>query len=231
MGAQWHPSPNFGPRRNGLRPELLVLHYTGMASTDAALARLCDPAFEVSAHYLISPEGHIIQMVAEDQRAWHAGAGQWCGKGDINSRSVGVELANRGDGPFPNPQMTALEGLMRQVMARWGIAAVNVIAHSDMAPDRKEDPGARFDWRRLALQGLALWPEGLGQDRPLDESLDAIGYPNALADKRLQAFRLRFRPWGQGPESAQDRMRAAAVAEGVFAARCQATDSAGQSAQ
>lgn len=205
-----------------MRPELLVLHYTGMDSTDAALARLCDPAFEVSAHYLISPQGHVVQMVAEDQRAWHAGAGQWCGKDDINSRSIGIELANRGDGPFAHPQMTALEGLMRQIMARWHIAPVDVIAHSDMAPDRKEDPGARFDWRRLALQGLALWPDGLGQDRPLCDSLDAIGYPDATPEKRLQAFRLRFHPSGQGPENTRDRRRAAAVADGVLAARRQA---------
>ncbi|MDD7971723.1 N-acetylmuramoyl-L-alanine amidase [Roseinatronobacter alkalisoli] len=219
MGAIWHPSSNYGPRRNGARPELIVLHYTGMHSTAAALQRLCDPEFQVSAHYLISPQGDVVQMVAEDQRAWHAGAGLWCGKGDVNSRSIGIELANRGDMPFPNPQMTALESLLGQIMARWQIAAVDVIAHSDMAPDRKEDPGARFDWRRLALQGLALWPEGQGTDRPLGPSLDAIGYPDAASDKRLQAFRLRFRPWGQGPECAQDRMRASAVADGFSAAR------------
>lgn len=219
MTAQWHPSPNFGPRRNGLQPELVVLHYTGMKTTQAALQRLCDPAFEVSAHYLISPQGTLFQLVAEDQRAWHAGAGQWCGTSDINSRSIGIELANRGDRPFSHLQMTVLETLLRQILERWRIAPVDVIAHSDMAPDRKEDPGARFDWRRLALQGLALWPEGVAQDCPLADSLDMIGYPDAAADKRLQAFRLRFRPWGQGPECAQDRMRAAAVADGVRAAR------------
>lgn len=218
MSARWHPSPNFGPRRDGSQPGLVVLHYTGMKTTQAALQRLCDPAFEVSAHYLISPQGALFQLVAEEQRAWHAGAGQWCGKSDVNSRSIGVELANSGDTPFPHAQMSALETLLAQILERWRIPPVGVIAHSDMAPDRKEDPGARFDWRRLALQGLALWPEGIAQDHPLGGSLDAIGYPSATPDKRLQAFRLRFRPWGQGPECAQDRMRAAKVAE-VFAAQ------------
>ncbi len=210
-----HPSPNFSARRDGLVPHMIVLHYTGMRSTEDALDRLCDPGAEVSAHYVICPQGTIWQLVAEDKRAWHAGAGTWAGQGDINSRSIGVELVNTGAQPFPNPQMRALTTLMRGIMTRHAIAPQGVIAHSDMAPERKEDPGPRFDWRRLARQGLALAPLGMGPDLPLGPSLDAIGYPVASADKRLQAFRFRFHQTASGPETETeaDRRRAAAVAQ------------------
>ncbi|MCH8465760.1 MAG: N-acetylmuramoyl-L-alanine amidase [Roseinatronobacter sp.] len=212
MQPIWHPSPNFGPRREGLRPGIIVLHYTGMHNTAAALARLCDPEAEVSAHYLISPKGQLWQLVAEEHRAWHAGAGSWQGRSDINSHSIGIELANTGAQPFPEPQMQALEALLAQIQHRWHIPARAVIAHSDMAPDRKEDPGPRFDWRRLARQGLAFWPEGFGADLPLDNSLDRIGYPPAAPEKRLQAFRFRFLPAVTGAQTLTDRRRAAAVA-------------------
>jgi len=152
----WHPSPNFGPRRDALTPTLIVVHYTAMANAPAALERLCDPQTEVSAHYLIGGDGTLWQMVEESQRAWHAGAGEWQGQSDINSRSIGVELDNRGDHPFGEPQMRALEDLLPGIMARWGITAAGVIGHSDMAPGRKFDPGPRFDWARLARQGLAV---------------------------------------------------------------------------
>ncbi len=191
---------------------MLVLHYTGMRDTEAALDRLCDPSAQVSAHYVICPRGRLWQLVPEEARAWHAGAGGWAGRSDINSRSIGIELVNTGAQPFPEPQMQVLERLMRDVMARHQIVPRDVIAHSDMAPERKEDPGPRFDWRRLARAGLALWPEGMGAERPLAESLDAIGYPSACAKKRLQAFRFRFYPWGTGAESKADRCRATAVA-------------------
>jgi N-acetylmuramoyl-L-alanine amidase len=208
----WHPSPNFGPRRKWLRPSMIVLHYTGMHDTAAALARLCDPVAEVSAHYLIAPDGQLWHLVAEEDRAWHAGAGRWQGRDDINSHSIGIELANTGAQPFPEPQMRALEAQMGQLRQRWTIPAAAVIAHSDMAPERKEDPGPRFDWRRLARQDLALWPEGFGDDLPLASSLDKIGYPPAPPEKRLQAFRFRFLPTGTGAETPADRRRAAAVA-------------------
>ncbi|TCL08612.1 N-acetylmuramoyl-L-alanine amidase [Shimia isoporae] len=198
-----HPSPNFGQRRNGLKPELIVLHYTAMDSAKAALARLCDPAPEVSAHYLICEKGHIYRLVDESMRAWHAGAGSWQGKSDVNSRSIGIELDNRGSHPFSEPQMAALEQLLPMIMRRWNIPAEGVIGHSDMAPGRKFDPGTRFDWRRLALQGLALWPD---QAAALGDWADAaakIGYdtdnPEAIA-----AFRARFRPWANGEPDAED---------------------------
>ncbi|HPD91209.1 MAG: N-acetylmuramoyl-L-alanine amidase [Rhodobacter sp.] len=208
-----HPSPNAGPRRDGLRPELVVLHFTEMASAEAALQRLCDPAAEVSAHYLIARDGRLWQMVDEGARAWHAGAGAWRGRDDVNSRSIGIELDNDGRSPFPHPLMARLETLLPGILSRWSIPARGVIAHSDMAPQRKSDPGPRFDWRRLARQGLAIWPETAGDaDAPLAASLDRIGYPPAPADLRLRAFRLRFRPGHAGPEDGRDRALADALA-------------------
>ena len=205
-------SPNHGDRR-GQRPELVVIHYTGMADGPSARARLCDPAAEVSAHWLIHEDGRTEALVPEDRRAWHAGAGSWLGRDDVNSRSIGIELVNPGDSPFPEPQMAALERLLHQILARWSIPAAGVIGHSDMAPGRKSDPGPRFDWRRLAVQGLAVWPAGAAGDLPLAESLTRIGYPDDPA--RLAAFRLRFRPWADGPEDATDRRIAAALAYSV----------------
>lgn len=208
-----HPSPNFGPRRNGLRPELVVLHYTEMTSAEAALARLCAPEAEVSSHYLIGRDGTVWLLVDEAQRAWHAGEGAWRGRDDINSRSIGIELDNDGASPFAAPLMQSLEGLLRAIMTRWAINPAAVIAHSDMAPERKSDPGPRFDWRRLARQGLAIWPRTPGDPRvPLAVSLDRIGYPPASADARLAAFRLRFRQGATGPECASDRAWADSVA-------------------
>lgn len=218
-GARWHPSPNFGPRRGGVLPSLIVLHYTGMGDCAPALERLCDPSAEVSAHYLIDRDGTLWHLVREEDRAWHAGAGAWQRRGDINSHSLGIELVNDGFEPFAWPQMRVLEQVLAALMVRWAIAPVDVIAHADMAPERKEDPGPRFDWRGLARQGLAFWPDGEGAPRPLAESLHEIGYPLVEAEKRLQAFRFRFRPWGAGPESAADRARADAVASGFVTAR------------
>ncbi len=211
------PSPNHGDRR-GQRPELVVIHYTGMEDGASARARLCDPAAEVSAHWLIHEAGLTEQLVAEDRRAWHAGAGSWQGREDVNSRSIGIELVNPGDRPFPEPQMAALERLLRAIMARWDIAPAGVIGHSDLAPGRKIDPGPRFDWQRLARQGLAIWPacpaiaagNADSAEAPLADSLTRIGYPDA--PERLAAFRLRFRPWASGPEDAADRRIAFALA-------------------
>jgi N-acetylmuramoyl-L-alanine amidase len=205
------PSPNFGDRRGGVRPSLVVIHYTAMASCAEARARLCDPVAEVSAHWLISEDGAVEALVEEQARAWHAGAGQWAGLEDINSHSIGIELANRGDHPFAEPQMAALEGLLAGIMARWSIPAHRVIGHSDMAPDRKGDPGARFDWRRLARQGLSVWP---ALATPGDFRADAVrfGYPPAEDATLLRAFRLRFRPWATGLQDATDAALAADLA-------------------
>lgn len=206
------PSPNFTERRGGVLPSLVVIHYTAI-SCDEAHSRLCDPAAEVSAHYLISETGTVLALVDERHRAWHAGAGGWVGLDDINSHSIGIELANDGAAPFPHLQMTALEGLLQQIMARWAIPAHRVIGHSDMAPTRKIDPGPHFDWRRLALQGLSVWPDRGDCEMPLADSLTQIGYPDAPPESRLAAFRRRFRPWASGPEDAIDRALAANLAD------------------
>lgn len=214
------PSPNFGPRRDGARPDIVVLHYTGMASPEAALARLRDPASEVSAHWLVAEDGRVWRLVDEAMRAWHAGAGAWGGAGDVNSRSIGIELANPGPlagfPPFPEPQMAALERLLAGILARWAIAPARVIAHSDMAPGRKADPGPKFDWRRLALSGLAVWPEPLAGALPDAEAFRAaagrFGYPMADAQAALAAFRLRFRPHASGPLAGEDVALAEALA-------------------
>lgn len=211
--ADWdvilHPSPNFGPRRDGARPDMIVLHYTAMATAEAALERLCDARAEVSAHYLICEQGRVWQLVQETERAWHAGAGQWGDVTDVNSRSIGIELANSGTHPFSEPQMLALEGLMAGLLSRWRIPPERVIAHSDMAPARKFDPGARFDWRRLAFLGLSVWPGEQAGARPDQFSAQAerFGYRKSegVTDQDiLNAFRLRFRPGVSGPLTAKD---------------------------
>ncbi len=152
------------------------------------------------------------QLVDERQRAWHAGAGAWGAVTDVNSASIGIELANTGDAPFPEPQMAALEVLLRGVIDRWGIAPEGIIAHSDMAPGRKCDPGPRFDWRRLALRGLSVWPERLDREDDFAAAARAFGYPDAPAETLLAAFRLRFRPGAAGPADATDRAIAADLA-------------------
>lgn len=201
----WHPSPNFGPRRDGLRPSLIVLHYTAMNSAAAALERLSDPGPEVSAHYLIGGDGTLWQLVREEDRAWHAGAGEWRGQTDINSRSIGIELDNRGDHPFSEPQMQALELLLPQIMQRWKIAPEGVIGHSDMAPGRKTDPGPRFSWQRLERQNLAA-RRGYdnGPQDPTIKQFRAVardaGFTADTDDETLlAAVRLRYRPWARGP--------------------------------
>ncbi|MBK4215106.1 N-acetylmuramoyl-L-alanine amidase [Paracoccus caeni] len=216
------PSPNFADRR-GQTPELIVLHYTGMADAASARTRLCDPTAEVSAHWLIDEQGGAEALVPEEMRAWHAGAGSWQGREDINSRSIGIEIANPGDRPFTARQMDALTDLLRQIMVRWHIGPEAVIGHSDMAPGRKIDPGPHFDWARLAREGLALAPSD-GDDLPITESLDQIGYPAADPETRLAAFRLRCRPWAYGPETEDDRRAAASFASKTRRMRSETTE-------
>lgn len=184
----------------------MVIHYTAMASTRESLARLCDPLAEVSAHYLIAGDGETLALVPEERRAWHAGAGRWGEVIDVNSRSLGIELQNRGAHPYPHPQMLALERLLDGLLSRWSIPPERIIGHSDMAPARKTDPGPRFDWRRLARAGLSVWPgEGEGDPAALLPALLAFGYdPDLPMDLLLCAFRLRFRPWAEGPPTPGD---------------------------
>lgn len=154
-------SPNHNERRLGA-PDMVVIHYTGMESAAAARARLCDPAAEVSAHWLIDLDGTTEALVPEDRRAWHAGVSEWEGETDINSRAIGIELVNRGHEwgyhPFPEPQMAALERLLAEIAGRWNIPPSNIVGHEDVAPGRKIDPGEKFDWARLARLGLAAIP-------------------------------------------------------------------------
>lgn len=173
-----------------------------MDSAQAALDRLCDPQFEVSAHYLIGRDGTLWQLVDEDRRAWHAGAGSWRGRGDVNSRSIGIELDNTGRHPFPEPQMAVLEGLLAGICGRWDIPPDGVIGHSDMAPGRKSDPGARFDWARLDRAGLTRPPRAVsrGTCRSFRDLAIAAGYPaDAPDDALLDAVRHRLRPFATGP--------------------------------
>jgi len=159
--ARIHPSPNHGRRVQGAPIDMVVLHYTGMPSAEAALQRLCDPGAEVSAHYLVDEDGSILQCVPESRRAWHAGASFWKGETDINSRSIGVEIVNPGHEfgyrPFPEAQIEAVIALVRDICRRHGIHPWMVLAHSDIAPDRKEDPGELFPWGRLSEAGIGLY--------------------------------------------------------------------------
>ncbi|HSI41466.1 MAG TPA: N-acetylmuramoyl-L-alanine amidase [Xanthobacteraceae bacterium] len=162
--AQTLPSPNHGERRGPGAPDMLVLHYTGMASGAAALERLRDPAAEVSAHYLVFEDGRIVQLVPEARRAWHAGAGRWDGADDLNSRSIGIEIVNPGHEfgycDFPRPQIAAVIALCRDILARRAIVPERVLAHSDIAPTRKMDPGEKFPWQALHAAGIGhLVPE------------------------------------------------------------------------
>jgi N-acetylmuramoyl-L-alanine amidase len=207
-----HPSPNRDARPAGVAPDTLVLHYTGMRSAEAALARLCDPAAKVSAHYLVDEDGTVFALIPEAERAWHAGRSWWRGRSGLNDVSVGVEIVNPGHEwgyrPFPEPQMAAVVGLAREIVGRWSIPPWQVVAHSDVAPDRKEDPGELFDWSRLAAAGVGLWPNdddaraavGPAGDEA-DEAralLAGIGYPLEAQGvpwpKALTAFQRRFRP-------------------------------------
>jgi N-acetylmuramoyl-L-alanine amidase len=185
---------------------MLVLHYTGMPSAAAALERLCDPAAKVSAHYLVDEEGTVVPLVPEDARAWHAGVSWWQGRGALNDVSLGIELVNPGHEwgyrPFPEPQMAAAVELCGALVERWHIPAGRVVGHSDIAPDRKEDPGELLDWPRLARAGIGRWPP-TAQPRPADvgaatAALARIGYPGLAQGVpfavALRAFQRRYRP-------------------------------------
>ena len=201
MSIAWQPSPNFQPRPDGMPVDMLVLHYTGMPSADAALRRMCDPAAEVSAHYMIDEQGFVTQLVAEEHRAWHAGKSFWRGHTDINGRSIGIEIVNPGHehgyGAFPEAQIASLIRLSRDILARWPIAARNVVGHSDVAPARKQDPGELFPWRRLAGEGIGLWPAPVAEGGDVAAGLRDYGYGwevDAELPLVVTAFQRHFRP-------------------------------------
>jgi len=211
------PSPNHDSRGDVIagtpRIDMLVLHYTGMRSADAALDRLCDPQAKVSAHYVIDEDGAIWRLVPEERRAWHAGVSQWLGETGLNAVSIGIEIVNPGHEfgyrAFPEAQMRAVEALGRDIVARRRIPAHRVVGHSDIAPTRKADPGELFDWERLARAGIGLWPRpaaelrgrrGLGvgvvERAAALFDLARIGYQVEPGNETpaLTAFQRRYRP-------------------------------------
>jgi N-acetylmuramoyl-L-alanine amidase len=165
------PSPNHGERAGGLKPDMIILHYTGMETGAAALDWLCREESQVSSHYFVHEDGRVDQLVAEDRRAWHAGKSNWKGETDINSRSIGIEIANAGHPgglpDFPLVQIDAVVELCRNCGERWSIAPERVLAHSDIAPIRKVDPGEKFPWERLHAGGVGHWvpPAPIGGGR------------------------------------------------------------------
>jgi N-acetylmuramoyl-L-alanine amidase len=194
------PSPN-QDSRDGAAIDLLVLHYTGMQSGEAALARLCDPTAKVSAHYTIDEDGTVYAMVPEDRRAWHAGISCWAGARDVNARSIGIELVNPGHEfgyrAFPSAQIVALSALAKDILIRHAIPAWRVLGHSDVAPLRKEDPGELFPWAKLAGEGIGLWPDSAADpgDAVVTDLLTRYGYdPEVPLDKRITAFQRHFHP-------------------------------------
>jgi N-acetylmuramoyl-L-alanine amidase len=236
-----HPSPNFEPRRGKSRADMLVLHYTGMMSAPRAIAWLAEPASRVSCHYVIDEAGLITQMVAESERAWHAGVGSWAGETDINSASIGIEIQNPGHDlgypDFPEAQMTAVIDLSRDIIARNAIPATRVLAHSDVSPGRKIDPGEKFDWAGLHAAGVGHWVVpapvdandfgvGTGECSPLIAQATALlahyGYgiePTDELDARgatvVRSFQLHFRP--ARPDGRVDRSTIATL-EALLAA-------------
>ena len=221
MRLRERPSPNHDARPDGEPIDMLVLHYTGMESGEAALARLCDPAAGVSSHYVVEEDGAVFRLVPEERRAWHAGVSHWRGHAGLNARSIGIEIVNPGHEfgyrPFPALQMAAVCDLCLDILFRRGIAARDVVAHSDVAPDRKEDPGELFDWEGLAGQGVGLWPTGIGAAATEAEVLPllgAIGYRTDLPlPVLLRAFQRHWRPQRvDGLADASTRAALAAVA-------------------
>ena len=219
LEALWREAPNFEERRNAITPSLLIMHYTGMESADAALDILCNPTSKVSCHYLVDEQGVITQMVLEQHRAWHAGRSHWAGEDDINSCSIGIEIVNEGHilelQPFPEPQIKAVMELALDIFTRHDIAPRNVIGHSDIAPDRKKDPGEKFPWNKLHENGIGHYvePVPIGEDAGFgigdtnDEiakaqhllaqygySIGEDGHFDEATDFVVRAFQRHFRP-------------------------------------
>ena len=218
-GADVRASPNHGERREGAHVDAIILHYTGMASGEAAAAWLCNPQSQVSSHYLVHEDGCVVQMVPEAARAWHAGQSVWAGATDMNSRSVGIEIVNPGHelgyADFPQAQVEAVIELCRGIVARHAIRPERVLAHSDIAPGRKIDPGEKFPWAALAGAGIGHWvaPEPAGADAGLCENdsgdavkslqfrlfsygygIEVTGRYDARTRIVVEAFQRHFRP-------------------------------------
>ncbi|WP_268894549.1 N-acetylmuramoyl-L-alanine amidase [Rhodovarius lipocyclicus] len=214
------PSPNHDARPAGEPVDMLVLHYTGMRSGRAALERLRDPEARVSSHYLVEEDGTVFALVPEERRAWHAGVSFWRGHEGLNGRSIGIEIVNPGHEwgyrPFPVLQMAAVADLCLEILGRHPIPARNVVAHSDIAPDRKQDPGEMFEWQALAEQGVGLWPAHIPPAPGADTAalLARIGYRADLPlPVLLRAFQRHWRPMlVDGLADAETLARLSAVA-------------------
>ena len=202
---KYSPSPNFNDRATGIKLDYIVLHYTGMKDEKSAVERMRDPKTEVSAHYVIGEDGDLIQLVSETHRAWHAGKSFWRGITDINSASIGIELVNPGHEfgyrAFPQAQIDRLKQLLNEIIARHKMNPTPcLLAHSDIAPARKQDPGELFPWQELAATGFGLWPRPGTEDYELIEKADikvllsAIGYEISSPADSLGAFQRRFYP-------------------------------------
>jgi len=215
------PSPNHDSR-DGHAVDILLLHYTGMQSGKAAIARLRDPAAKVSAHYVVEEDGRVFHLVPEDRRAWHAGVSSWMGESNINQRSIGIEIVNPGHEfgyrAFPAAQMSAVRDLSLGIIARHAIPAARVIGHSDVAPVRKEDPGELFDWQGLAAAGVGVWPlprPVRWSDDDFFVALQRYGYGIADRAAVTRAFCRHFRQrlLTDGPDA-----ELAAILNGLLAA-------------
>jgi N-acetylmuramoyl-L-alanine amidase len=199
------PSPNFDDRPPNTPIDILILHYTGMQTGAAAVARLCDPEARVSAHYTVDEDGTVFVHVPEERRAWHAGVSYWGGARDVNARSIGIEIVNPGHEfgyrSFPDIQIEAVIELAREVIQRRKIPAARVLGHSDVAPARKMDPGELFPWGKLALAGIGLWPQTRKHplDLPFETGLRIFGYGlppdmDVSPEVVIKAFQRHFRP-------------------------------------
>lgn len=215
------PSPNHDSRE-GQAVDILLLHYTGMQSGEAAIERLCDSTAKVSAHYVVEEDGRIFHLVPEDRRAWHAGVSTWAGARNINQRSIGIEIVNPGHEfgyrAFPAAQMAAVRDLARGILARHAIPARRVIGHSDVAPTRKEDPGELFDWQGLAEAGIGIWPRPVPvkwSDAEFFAGLQRYGYDITAPAAVTRAFCRHFR---QTRLSDQPDAELAAILNGLFTA-------------
>lgn len=193
--AQWVPSPNLDQRR----PSLIVLHATHQDSVQESLdtLRTRNSGGRVSSHYLVGRDGDLYQLVADQDRAWHAGAGRWGTITEVNSASIGIELDNDGSADFTPAQMTRLLRLLTDLTERLGIAPTQVVGHSDFAPTRKRDPGPQFPWKQLADAGFGIWPADDAPAAPVGFdpwlALAAIGYPLEDRGAAVRAFHHRFR--------------------------------------
>jgi N-acetylmuramoyl-L-alanine amidase len=219
-------SPNRDERPGGAASiDMLMLHYTGMQSAQAAIDRLRDPAAKVSSHYVVDEDGTVFLLVREEQRAFHAGLSYWRGRRVLNDCSIGIEIVNPGHEwgyrPFPDAQMAAVRALCLGILARHAIPAWHVVGHSDVAPNRKQDPGELFDWRGLAAAGIGIWPPA-GERAVGDawEALRAIGYSDEFElDVVLTAFQRRFLPDGVSGELDGRTMRRLEDVRQAFAGR------------